>query len=173
MREDGLQVSSVRRPEATIAMASTSNTQDKQIGTVPMVEENTKTPEQTKATNNLQITISDGNATYNESNLLGDIASFFMDKNVGNYIVIEGLPEGITLGEIKSKYNLPDGSLRHMVISGGGSFDAHTAPTGSKGAYFYVYDNDLAEGLGISTRELKDMFPETQFSPWYKLGTNE
>lgn len=113
-------------------------------------------------------TIANGDAVYSQSNIVGDALGLIFDKKVGNYVVIDNLPEGTTLGDIRKKYNLPPGSLRHMVASGGGDFDTYKTE-----GYVHIYASDLAEGLGISGRELKGMFPEKQFSPWYKAGTNE
>ncbi len=146
---------------------------DNEIGTIPMVNEDEKTKESKKAEKTLENDIKNGNAIYNESNIIGDAFALVFDKKAGNYIIISGLEEGTTLGEIREKYNLPPGSLRHMVTKGGGNFDTYKVPSNDNGGYVHIYDDDLAEGLGISTRELKGMFPDKQFSPWYKNGTKE
>ena len=161
-------VSSVYSATETNATQSSS-----EIGTIQMVNSDGKTEENIKAEKALENDIKKGNAIYNESNIIGDAIALIFDKNVGNYVVIKGFDKDTTLGEIREKYNLPNGSLRHMVPKGGGNFDTYKVPSNDNGGYVYIYDNDIAEGLGVSTRELKGMFPDKQFSPWYKLGTNE
>lgn len=140
---------------------------------IPMVSGEPKNEPAEKAKNALTAKIKDGQASYNQSNWGGDLMGLIFDKKAGDQVVITDLPEGTTLGDIRKQYNLPPGSLRHLVSSGGGDFDTYKAPTNSNGAYVYIYTDDLAEGVGVSERELKGMFPEKQFSPWYKLGTND
>ena len=141
---------------------------------IKMVDENSKPQEQVNAENALKKDIADGNAIYVQTNPIGDLMGFLFDKKGGNYVKISNIPSGTTLGDIKKQYHLPTGSLRHLVTSGGGNFDLHQVPTDHKGnGYVYIYADDLAEGIGNSDRELKGMFPDKQFSPWYKLGTKE
>ncbi len=147
-----------------------------EIGTIQMVSEDSKSEETQKANKakqTLENDINKGNAIYNQTNWFGNFIAAVEDDKMGDFVIIKGLPNDITLGEIKVKYNLPDGSLKHMISSGGGNFNTYNPPTNSDGGYVRIYSDDFAEALGISTRELKGMFPDKQFSPWYKLGTKE
>lgn len=138
-------------------------------GNVPMVDDNQKPSKEVKAENALKNAIADGNATYVQTNPIGDFMGLVFDKKAGNYVDISNIPTGTTLGEIRKQYNLPPGSLRHLVTSGGGDFDSYKVPTDSNGkGYVYIYADDLTEGIGKSGSELKEMFPKKQFSPWYK-----
>ena len=161
--------------EQTYSVQQTKSAEaPKGIDTVPMVDsENTSDTPEAKAKAVLVEDIKKGNALYNETNIIGDFMGLIFDKKAGNYVTIEGFPEGTTLGEVRKKYNLPPGSLRHLVPAGGGNFDSYKVPSGSNGGYVYIYDDNLADGIGVSTRELKGMFPDKQFSPWYKAGTKE
>ena len=35
------------------------------------------------------------------------------------------------------------------------------------------FADDMQKGLGVSADELKEMFPDKQFSPWNKFGTKK
>lgn len=140
---------------------------------LPLVSETTETeqtdqtPPQKRAQQNLENAIKNKNAYYNQTGPFGWIGQAIDRQKIGSEIVISGL-KGKTLGEVKEMYNLPDGSLRHMRVSGGGNFDLHKVPDDS----VYVNVNDVANGLGITVDQLKDMFPDEQFSTWY-FGTGK
>ena len=137
--------------------------------TIKMVPDNQKPEQEVKATNALKSDIKNGNALYNETGPFGAIGTLIDNKRrVDNEIIISGFPKDTTLGDIKKKYNLPAGSLKHLVKSGGGKFDNHKAPS-----TVVIFADDMQEGLGVSAKELKKMFPAKQFSPWYSFGTKE
>lgn len=136
---------------------------------VPMVDvENQKSEKEINAQKALEDDINNENAWYNETGFFGAIGTLFDSGRIDNEIIISGFPEGTTLGDIKKKYNLPAGSLKHLVESGGGKFDNHKAPS-----TVVIFADDMQEGLGVSAKELKKMFPPKQFSPWHSFGTKE
>ena len=135
---------------------------------VPMVGENQKSEKEVNAQKALEADITNGNALYNETGFWGAIGTLMDKGRIDNEIIISGFPEGTTLGDIKKKYNLPAGSLKHLVESGGGKFDNHKAPS-----TVVIFADDMQEGLGVSAKELKKMFPDKQFSPWHSFGTKE
>ncbi len=51
--------------------------------------------------------------------------------------------KGETLGDVKTRYNLPDGSLRDQSTGGGGDFDLHKAPP-----KVLINEDVLEKGLG-------------------------
>ena len=166
---------SASKVSSTSGVSSTTET-GKTSGSnnIKMVDDNSKPQEQVKAENALKNDIKNGNATYIQTNPIGDLIGLLADKKAGNYVDISNIPPGTTLGDIRKQYNLPPGSLRHLVSSGGGDFDSYKVPTDSNGnGYVYIYADDLAEGIGVSNKELKGMFPDKQFSPWYSWGTKE
>lgn len=164
--------------EATYVSGASGSSKSKEIGTIEMVDNNDNgvSPEeqakQKKAKETLTKAIADGNADYNQTNLLGSLGGLIFDKNGGDYVTLS-VPNGTSLGDIRKQYNLPPGSLRHLVISGGGDFDSYIIGSKSCPGPAYIYTDNLAEGLGITKRELKGMFPPEHFSSWYNLTGND
>lgn len=129
---------------------------------VPMVDEKNQKPEQqVKAKKALEKEIKSGNAVYNETSFFGVIGTLVERGRIDNEVLIT-VPSGTKLGDIRKKYNLPPGSLRHMVTSGGGNFDSYEVS-----GIVNIYADDMEKGLGVSGKELKKMFPDKQFSSWY------
>ena len=145
----------------------------KGAGNVPMADANrdVTAEEQAKkkqdaAKANLQACIESGDAIYNQTSPIGWLGQFIDGQKVGSEIIISGFPEGTTLGQVSAMYNLPAGSLRHNSSGGGGNFNLHKVCGGTVS----VSIKDMAEGLGISTDDLKAMFPDESFSNWH-FGT--
>ena len=84
-------------------------------GNVPMVDDNQKPQEQVQAESKLKKDIQSGNAIYMQTNPVSDFIGLLFDKKGGNYVDISNIPSGTTLGDIRKQYNLPPGSLRHLV----------------------------------------------------------
>lgn len=139
--------------------------------TIKMVPDNRKPEQEVKATNALKSDIKNGNALYNETGPFGAIGTLIDKGRVDNEIIISGFPKDTTLGDIRKKYNLPVGSLRHLVTSGGGNFDSYKVS--ELGGQVVIFADDMQEGLGVSAKELKQMFPDKQFSPWHSFKTKE
>ena len=156
--------SSVRRVKKTEQASGTKN--------VPMVDvENQKSEKEVKAQKALETDIKNGNALYNETGPFGAIGTLIDKGRVDNEIIISGFPKDTTLGDVRKKYNLPVGSLRHLVTSGGGNFDSYKVS--ELGGQVVIFADDMQEGLGVSAKDLKKMFPDKQFSPWHSFGTKE
>ena len=139
--------------------------------TIKMVPDNQKPEQEVKATNALKSDIKNGNALYNETGPFGAIGTLIDKGRVDNEIIISGFSKGTTLGDVRKKYNLPPGSLRHLVTSGGGNFDSYKVS--DLGGQVVIFADDMEQGLGVSAKELKKMFPDKQFSPWHSFGTKE
>ena len=139
--------------------------------TIKMVPDNQKPEQEVKATNALKSDIKNGNALYNETGPFGAIGTLVDKGRVDNEIILSGFPKDTTLGDVRKKYNLPVGSLRHLVTSGGGNFDSYKVS--ELDGPVYIFADDMQKGLGVSADELKEMFPEKQFSPWNKFGTKK
>lgn len=139
--------------------------------TIKMVPDNQKPEKEVKAKKALETDIKNGNALYNETGPLGVIGTLIDKGRVDNEIIISGFSKDTTLGDVRKKYNLPPGSLRHLVTSGGGNFDSYKVS--ELGGQVVIFADDMQEGLGVSAKELKKMFPDKQFSPWHSFGTKE
>ncbi len=110
--------------------------------------------------------IAKGNALYNQTSPIGWLGQVIDGQKVGSEIIITDIPEGTTLGQVSKMYNLPAGALRHNSAGGGGNFDLHKVCGGTVA----VNIEHMAEGLGITTDQLKEMFPDEAFSNWH-FGT--
>ena len=132
------------------------------------VKDETQTPPQKKAQASFKEYINNGNALYNETSLIGLTAQLFSKQKMGNEIIVDGFPKGTTLGDVKKMFNLPDGSLRHMVARGGGDFDKYKVE--ELGRQVIIPAKSLEDAFGISSSELKKMFPDEQYSNWH-FGT--
>ena len=139
--------------------------------TIKMVPDNQKPEQEVKATNALKSDIKNGNALYNETGPLGAIGTLIDKGRVDNEIILSGFPKDTTLGDVRKKYNLPVGSLRHLVTSGGGNFDSYKVS--ELGGQVVIFADDMEQGLGVSAKELKQMFPDKQFSPWHSFRTKK
>lgn len=139
--------------------------------TIKMVPDNQKPEQEVKATNALKSDIKNGNALYNETGPFGAIGTLIDKGRVDNEIILSGFPKGTTLGDVRKKYNLPVGSLRHLVTSGGGNFDSYKVS--ELGGQVVIFADDMEQGLGVSAKELKQMFPDKQFSPWHSFRTKK
>ena len=115
-----------------------------------------KDPDKTTAA--IKKEINAGNAEY-----VGAFRAAFrqMDRHKhlnGAVIMLSEVPAGCeTLGDIKRKFNLPDGCLRNNILKGmgGGDFDKFKAyPPIS------IHVETLAEGLGVTVDEIKAWFNE-------------
>lgn len=72
----------------------------------------------------------------------------------GAEIALKKLPyNDMTLGEVKTYYNLPDGCLRNNVAKGGGNFDSYPATTP-----LFIHVGTLAKGLGITEEQIEALF---------------
>jgi len=74
----------------------------------------------------------------------------------GSFIMLDRVPEGCkTLGDVKRKLNLPDGCLvnNNPKLNGGGGLDDKDAE-----APLSISVDILADGLGISPKEIKALF---------------
>ena len=139
--------------------------------TIKMVPDNQKPEQEVKATNALKSDIKNGNALYNETGPFGAIGTLIDKGRVDNEIILSGFPKDTTLGDVRKKYNLPVGSLRHLVTSGGGNFDSYKVS--ELGGQVVIFADDMEQGLGVSAKELKQMFPDKQFSPWQSFRTKK
>ena len=139
--------------------------------TIKMVPDNQKPEQEVKATNALKSDIKNGNALYNETGPFGAIGTLTDKGRVDNEIILSGFPKDTTLGDVRKKYNLPVGSLRHLVTSGGGNFDSYKVS--ELGGQVVIFADDMEQGLGVSAKELKQMFPDKQFSPWHSFRTKK
>ena len=139
--------------------------------TIKMVPDNQKPEQEVKATNALKSDIKNGNALYNETGPFGAIGTLIDKGRVDNEIILSGFPKDTTLGDVRKKYNLPVGSLRHLVTSGGGNFDSYKVS--ELGGQVVIFADDMEQGLGVSAKELKQMFPDKQFSPWHSFRTKK
>ena len=152
---------------------ATRTKQTSKVGNVPMADANRDVTaeqqaqkKQDAAKAQLQTDIKNGNALYNQTSPIGWLGQIIDGQKIGSEIIISGLPEGTTLGDVSKMYNLPAGSLRHNSAGGGGNFDKHKVYGGT----VTVHVDDMATGLGITTNALKDMFPDEAFSNWH-FGT--
>jgi hypothetical protein len=144
-------------------------------GNVPMADANrdVTAEEQAKkkqdaAKARLTENIKNGDALYNQTSPIGWFGQVIDGQKVGSEIIITGIPEGTTLGQVSAMYNLPAGSLRHNSAGGGGNFNLHKVCGGTVS----VHVDHMAQGLGITTDALKDMFPDEAFSNWH-FGTGK
>ena len=139
--------------------------------TIKMVSDNQKPEQEVKAKKALEADIKNGNALYNETGFFGAIGTLIDKGRVDNEIILSGFSKDTTLGDVRKKYNLPPGSLRHLVTSGGGNFDSYKVS--ELGGQVVIFADDMEQGLGVSDKELKKMFPAKQFSPWNSFSTKE
>lgn len=154
---------------------STGTQQTSGAGNVPMADasrditaEQQAQKKKDAAKAKLTAEIQNGNALYNQTSPLGWLGQVIDGQKVGSEIIITGIPEGTTLGQVSKMYNLPAGALRHNSAGGGGNFDQHKVCGGTVS----VNIEHMAEGLGITTDQLKDMFPDEAFSNWH-FGTGK
>ena len=124
-----------------------------------------KAAKQQAAKETLRETINAGNATYYETNIVGMALDYYTYGNGHDKIFLTNLPEGTVMKDIKTKYNLPVGSLKHNIPREVKERDYY-AP----GSVVTVFVDDFCEATGLSKRELKGMFPENQYSHWYQLN---
>ena len=72
--------------------------------------------------------------------------------------MLNSVPEGCkTLGDIKRKFNLPDGCLKNnrYKLDGGGGFDDYEAY-----APISISVEVLIDSMGLSRNEIKELFKE-------------
>ncbi len=123
------------------------------------------TPAQERAVESLKEQIAKGNATYHNPGIIETVLNYMIDHKTGDYIRIENYAdpnEKISLGDVKGilQLNLPPGSLLcNKTQRGGGNFDLYDAPQHDDGTYYIdIFVNDLAEGTGLSEKEIQVMF---------------
>lgn len=165
-------ISSSGEVQGTSGVGSVKKTkQESGSKTIKMVSDNQKPEQEVKAKKALEADIKNGKALYNETGLFGAIGTLIDKGRVDNEIILSGFSKDTTLGDVRKKYNLPVGSLRHLVTSGGGNFDSYKVS--ELGGQVVIFADDMEQGLGVSAKELKKMFPDKQFSPWHKMSTKE
>lgn len=159
-----MSTSNIQETQKTKATSKTKN--------VPMVDgKKRRSDAEIKAQAKLKEDIKNNDILYNETGIFGALGTLFDKGRIDNEIIFSDFPEGTTLGDIRKRYNLPPGSLRHLVSSGGGNFDSYKVS--ELDGPVYIFADDMQKGLGVSAGELKEMFPDKQFSPWNKFGTKK
>ena len=141
--------------------AESEQTETKRAGSVFDVAGMTETaknpPDNDKTINALKEEIANGNAEcINQFKYLFRQLDRHKNITAGSFIMLEKVPDGCkTLGDVKRKLNLPDGCLRNNILklAGGGDFDKHDAE-----APLSISVDALAYGLGISPKEIKELF---------------
>lgn len=152
-----MSTSNVHEIQKTKATPKTKN--------VPMVDgKKRRSNAEIKAQAKLKEDIKNDNVFYNETGIFGAIGTLIDKGRIDNEIRFFNFPKDTTLGDIKKRYNLPPGSLRHLVTTGGGDFDSYKVS--ELDGPVYIFADDMQKGLGVSADELKEMFPDKQFSPW-------
>lgn len=173
---NGVSGTSGNAPIGRINSPSASGTRSTgETGNIPMADANkdVTAEEQAKkkqdaAKAKLTEEIAKGNALYNQTSPIGWLGQAIDGQKVGSEIIITGIPDGTTLGQVSRMYNLPAGALRHNSAGGGGDFDKHKVCGGT----VTVHVDHMASGLGITTDQLKEMFPDEAFSNWH-FGTGK
>ena len=108
-----------------------------------------------KTIKSIQEEINTGNAEYADGVLHYLLQCFTPHTpKKGAEIVLNELPDDCkTLGDVKAKYNLPDGCLINNVMQGGGNLDEYEAV-----APIYIHVETLAKKLGITPEQIEDLF---------------
>lgn len=144
-------VNSVNSVKAAKA-AQAAGAKSEKVGNIP-IGQRTNIQNQQEALNNFKNEIKAGNVKYDEPNwflkLLGAENSFIVTLN----------DKSITLGDIKERFNLADGSMYQNIRDDyGGNRDKYKVPIGPDDKpYVSINSIDLSTATGISEENLKAM----------------
>lgn len=144
-------VNSVNSVKAAKA-AQAAGAQNNNVGNIP-IGQKTNVQRQHEALNNFTEQVKAGNVKYDEPNwflkLLGAENSFIISLNDKN----------TTLGDIKERYNLADGTMYQNIRDDyGGNRDKYKVPIGPDDEpYVSINSIDLSTATGISEENLKAM----------------
>lgn len=151
-----LSINGVNSVQQTRAAQSTGyNGNNSGIGVIP-IGKKTEVHKQQEALKNFSDEVKGGNVKYEEPNW------FLKLLGAENRVVITVDDKNTTLGEIKGRFNLADGTMYQNIRDDyGGNRDKYKVPIGPDGKpYVAINLKDLSTGTGISEENLKAMVQE-------------